>query len=299
MYTDCPACNRQFHLNAKQLSAAGGMVRCGYCGQQYNAVERLHDKPLSVEKGEIPDVLEQTQSGLEPQFFIPDEQGTDAETDALIEPVKKTRPDNENLVETETNVTSSQEEAVNKEEVPGLESQERNPYLTDDLTDEPPANAGTMGRILWISGTLILVLVATTQIAWFKRDEILARYPQWMPVARQICEHIQCEMIRHRDVSAIKLLNRDVRDHPRYENALLVNATMSNQSHTIQPFPDIQLVLFDTNGEQIAHRNFHPEDYLDSSINLLDGMIPDVSVHFVLEVTGPTEGAVSFEFNFF
>ena len=94
------------------------------------------------------------------------------------------------------------------------------------------------------------------------------------------------------------MLNRDVRNHPLYEGSLLVNATMANKSETIQPFPLIQLALFNPGGDVIGYREFKPEEYLDDSINIPAGMMPESPIHFVLEVGGPTEGAVSFEFHF-
>ena len=104
--------------------------------------------------------------------------------------------------------------------------------------------------------------------------------------------------LRHKDISLIKLLNRDVRNHPLYEGNLLVNATMANESGTIQPFPLIQLALFNTGGEVIGYREFKPQEYLDDSINIQAGMLPESPIHFVLEVSGPTKDAVSFEFHF-
>jgi len=44
MYTTCPACHRHYRIMAKQLSAAGGVVRCGFCGEQFNALTRLEDE---------------------------------------------------------------------------------------------------------------------------------------------------------------------------------------------------------------------------------------------------------------
>ena len=79
---------------------------------------------------------------------------------------------------------------------------------------------------------------------------------------------------------------------------MLVNATMANRSERTQPFPGIQFSLFDTNGAMIASREFSPDEYLDKSISIDRGMTPERPVHFVLEVTGPVEGAVSFEFRF-
>ena len=170
--------------------------------------------------------------------------------------------------------------------------------IPEMLIEESGSRAGLLSRLFWSIGAIGLLLAGTIMVIWFQRDLVLSRYPQLIPWAHRLCEKMDCKVIRFRDVTAIELINRDVRDHPRYENALLVNATMRNNAHTRQPFPDIQLSLYDTNGALIAHRIFVPDDYLDDSINLLQGMAPDVPVHFVLEVTGPTEGAVSFEFKF-
>ena len=60
----------------------------------------------------------------------------------------------------------------------------------------------------------------------------------------------------------------------------------------------MQLTLFDTSGALLGHRKFTPSDYLDESIELDEGMPINIPVHFVLEVVGPTAGAVSFEFRF-
>jgi len=79
-------------------------------------------------------------------------------------------------------------------------------------------------------------------------------------------------------------LNRDVRIHPRYEDALLVNATMTNLSNYTQRYPLVLLSLFNTDGKVIAYRKVEPKDYLDSSMDIEDGMAADKPVHFVLHL---------------
>ena len=73
---------------------------------------------------------------------------------------------------------------------------------------------------------------------------------------------------------------------------------MMNQAQSKQPFPDVQLALYDTNGQLIAHRIFQPNDYLDESISIDGGMAPKVPIHFVLEVVDSSKDTVSFEFSF-
>lgn len=261
MFTSCPGCHRQFRVRAGQLSAARGTVRCGYCGKQFNAVERLTDKPLPAPKPAPP------------------------------EPLHETGPEIPQPAENEVVAIESREETELDE--PEFDIPE---ILREDLAGA--SRMSTKARIFWSLGILVLLVVGAAQAAWFNRDLVLEQYPELRPWADMVCEKLQCEVIREYKTSDIKLLNRDVRLHPHYSDTLLVNATMANYATRIQPFPDIQFSLFDTNGKMIASRQFTPEEYLDNSMIIKDGMPPGQPVHFVLEVTGPTEGAVSFEFRF-
>ena len=58
------------------------------------------------------------------------------------------------------------------------------------------------------------------------------------------------------------------------------------------------MVLYDTEGQISGYRIFKPLEYLDPSISIEDGMSVNAPVHIILELTGATDVAVSFEFNF-
>ena len=166
-----------------------------------------------------------------------------------------------------------------------------------ELLPEPGPAPAARGRT-WRVAALLLVLLAAVQIAWFNRDALIARFPELLPWAERLCGRLGCEVLEFRDLSAIDLVNRDVRLHPLYERALLVNATIRNGAAQAQPWPRVQLVLFDTDGRAIAQREFAPREYLDVGMDTQRGMPPESSALFVLEITGPTDGAVSFEFGF-
>ena len=281
MFTSCPACARQFRIRADQLSAAAGKVICGFCGRQFNALERLSDTPVpapaaghrrdETEPTLVP--LEAEAAGesfeLEPQFDIPS-----SVPSLEMRPLPEPEPAN-----------------IRTGRVPSGE-------LPEMLLEDEAPPPGRLGSLIWGLCALLLILGIAAQLAWFNRDYLLARYPELRPWAQQLCERFDCVLLRFRDVSAIHLLNRDVRSHPHYRNTLLVNATMANRSDRVQPYPGLQLVLFDTNGQMTAYREFRPEEYLDASIGVEDGMRSDQPVHIVMEITGPTDGAVSFEFRF-
>jgi predicted Zn finger-like uncharacterized protein len=247
MFTDCPDCGRQFRVRADQISAASGEVRCGFCGRQFNVLNRLRDAPLAA-------VPEPVAALPDPEFDIP--------PPAPARP-RPTRP----------------------------------PVVPPELAPEPVPHRPP-GHAAWRAAALLLVLAAAVQIAWFQRDLLIGRYPELRPWVERLCGRIGCEVLEFRDLSAIQLVNRDVRLHPLYEDSLLVNATIRNGAAKAQAWPFVQLVLFDTNGRPIAQRSFAPHEYLDASIDARLGMQPQSSAHFVLEITGATTDAVSFEFGF-
>ena len=58
MYTQCSKCETVFTLSADVLRAASGQVRCGRCGEVFNALARLAEDASAFEAGESPLELE-------------------------------------------------------------------------------------------------------------------------------------------------------------------------------------------------------------------------------------------------
>jgi predicted Zn finger-like uncharacterized protein len=52
LYTQCIKCETVFRLSAEVLRAAGGQVRCGRCGEVFNALARLAEDPAAFPAGE-------------------------------------------------------------------------------------------------------------------------------------------------------------------------------------------------------------------------------------------------------
>ena len=315
MFTDCPECHRQFRIRARQLSAARGMVKCGYCGAQFNALERLQDEPHHEEEsGPVQQVItEAIYDPPEDDFDKALRDGLDDTDDELSGLERMERgPDEPFPMEEDDEVDELP--GIEQESLSSIEMLLRPPVFAEPEPEAPPSEEElelpeilrerpvavhhSRYRWLWSAGSALLVLLAITQSAWFNRDLLLNRYPSLTPHVNQMCDRLQCQVIRRREVAAIKLVNRDVREHPRYRNALLVNATIANRFNKVQPYPRIQLALFDTDGRFIAQRIFDPREYLDNSIDLGMGMTPNIPVHFVLEVIAPPISVESFEFRF-
>jgi predicted Zn finger-like uncharacterized protein len=58
VFTQCAKCETVFRLSAEALRAAGGQVRCGRCGEVFNALARLAEDATGFTQGESPLELE-------------------------------------------------------------------------------------------------------------------------------------------------------------------------------------------------------------------------------------------------
>jgi predicted Zn finger-like uncharacterized protein len=58
LFTQCSKCETVFRLSAEVLRAAGGQVRCGRCGEVFNALARLAEDATAFTAGESPLELE-------------------------------------------------------------------------------------------------------------------------------------------------------------------------------------------------------------------------------------------------
>jgi predicted Zn finger-like uncharacterized protein len=58
VFTQCSKCETVFRLSAEALRAAGGQVRCGRCGEVFNALSRLAEDATGFIRGESPLYLE-------------------------------------------------------------------------------------------------------------------------------------------------------------------------------------------------------------------------------------------------
>ena len=159
--------------------------------------------------------------------------------------------------------------------------------------------ADSRGHPLWAIAAGLLLLLGATQYGWYQRENLVERMPALRPAIEAVCARLGCELKPQRDLDAIKVLARDVRDHPRFKDSLLVNATLENGAAFTQPYPVLELTLYDAAGTRIGVRRFQPDEYLDSSVPVKQGMKPQQPVYIVLEIARPVEDAVSFEFKFY
>nr|VFJ77465.1 MAG: Protein of unknown function (DUF3426) [Candidatus Kentron sp. FW] len=147
-------------------------------------------------------------------------------------------------------------------------------------------------------GALLSCIVLLGQYTWFHSVDMLRHSPDLRPGMEVFCRYTGCQIPVRRDPTRIRIIERDVRAHPKYKNALLVSARLVNTLSYTQPFPHMQFMLFNVNGQIIAARTFDPKEYLDSETNIAAGMESDKPIQVVLGILTREEAAANFEFTF-
>ncbi|MSQ69163.1 MAG: DUF3426 domain-containing protein [Gammaproteobacteria bacterium] len=264
MLTQCPHCLAAFRLQAQQLVAARGFVVCGACEQVFLALDRLADEvaapPMPLMAGARP---------------------------APEPPAVRHYPDEEARTYPRAGAAAQADTA---DDIPAV--------LRADLARlQQPRVA--RGGAAWMAFAVLLLLVFALQIGWTWRAQWLAHYPPASPWLALLCARVGCQAEPPAPLSKVVMLAREVRDHPQYQDTLLVNATLVNREDHPVAYPMLQLRLFDPVGTALGVRQFAPAEYLDQSIHLAGGMPSNVPIYVVLEIASRNIPADNFEFTFF
>jgi len=162
------------------------------------------------------------------------------------------------------------------------------------LEDSVPSGSTTNW---WaIAAALLLTVVLLAQYAWWDRNR-LAQISALRPLLEGLCRPPDCRLPLRHDLTRVEMVEREVRDHPNVENALLVSAAFVNRASYQQAYPVLQIAFSDISGAPVAIRRFMPEEYLHDR-KPGQGMAPGERTLVMLEVVDPGERAVSFQFDF-
>ncbi len=268
MLTQCPHCQSVFRLNASALAVARGFVTCGDCGQVFFSLDRLADEPHQAEPAALP-----PQKSELPRV--------------LMHPV----PETEVLESLSPAPAMTNEQALDE-----LPLADVPPVLRPDLSRRQQRAAARRAR-RWARVSALLLLLFAAQVLWQARLPLMQAYPVVTPWVQRFCAAAGCAARVTLPPAQIDLLARDVREHPQYAGALLVNATLVNRESQAAPYPVLQLAFLDRNGEAVGVRRFLPRDYLDASVDPAQGMPPSRPVQILLELQDPGARAAGFEFN--
>jgi predicted Zn finger-like uncharacterized protein len=260
MYTQCPDCLTVYALQAAALVPACGCVRCAHCENVFQALGTLSEVlPPEPFRKLAEHALDQAPPLLDQAVFRPP-----------ADPATEPAPGEEDF----SRLTFAPRFARHKRKL--------------------RAPRHWWG---WTAICAVLLLGLAGQLAWAKRDALVAD-PTIGPMLASACQLLRCQLPLVRDTIQLKLVARDVAAHPKIPGALLITAHVRNEASFAQPYPVVNITLGDAGGKRLAMRRFRPEEYVGDAATVARGLTAGSDTVMVFEVQDPGQNAVNFEFAF-
>jgi predicted Zn finger-like uncharacterized protein len=277
MYTQCPECLTVYKLEAELLVPACGCLRCSHCGSIFNALGTLAAQlPPEPFTRLAEHALDRDPPLADVAVFRPRmEASAPGPADALSGTAS-------------TDTVAATGTAPEGEDFSGL-------TFTPRFARAPRRRSWRTAA--WAVVCLVLLFGLGAQLAWAKRESLVAD-PTFGPALQTACAMLGCELPLVAAPAQLRLLARDVEQHPSVPDGLLITASVHNDAHYAQPYPVVTIVLSDANGQRLAMRRFQPEDYVGDAGTRTHGLAAGATTAMVFEVQDPGQHAVAFAFSF-
>ena len=294
LYTECPLCQTLFRITQEMLGQANGMVRCSCCEQVFDARKQFRNPPESIEEKHEA------------------EQGAEADTSTPSDEAEPTNPSTvdqleELLVDLEQEIGPSSKEALTKEAPKSLNTDTDEPENVINTDQEPPDLESLLGQqqhksrghpVLWTLACLLSLTILLLQLAWSERLQLI-EHPHGVKLLNTLCQQLGCQVPQRRDTSKIEVLSRNITSHPETPNALTLQLTIISETDYNQPYPQLQVNLFDNNNSLIASRIFSPLEYLPEEWQQTSPLMPakrEIDINMTL--VDPGEAVTGFKLEF-
>ena len=305
MYVACPSCKTLYPVTAEYLRLAAGQVRCSACETKFDASGSVFDDPqeaLNYQypiqpalKEEIEDLVDRALEGGSERAPAGEEeprQDEEQQEQAAEDQYEFGRAGVDYYawpVKSEFYLPADEPFAA--DEYAGRADMSRDYLLS--------GHAQPGARTAWgaIAAALLLTVCLLAQYAYVERYQ-LVQVPALRPVIELICAPLECRLPLRRDLAHVEMVEREVREHPNVNDALLVHAAFVNRADFVQAYPILQVSFSDVSGTPVVVRRFSPEEYLQQPALADKGMAPGDQSLVMLEVIDPGERAVSFQFDF-
>jgi hypothetical protein len=241
---------------------------------------------------ETPEETEETEEATEEAETPPGE--SEAGPDTALDEESPT---------TEEETASPQAAAATEQPLPfdipeGLPEIEPSKAIDPFAVQQKTTTGRGRGRLLWGVGSLLLILLLGGQTAWYQRESLM-QHPQGKMLLEIACQIADCRLPQSRDPKLIKILNREIISHPTEEGALMLRLVLANQAAFDQPYPLIELSLYNTEEKLVARRNFRPREYLAADRDSTHLMPAGASEYIEMALEDPGSSVTGFRFDFF
>lgn len=311
--TQCPACSTHFRVVVDQLKISDGWVRCGQCGEVFDA--RVSMQPWPVQPWPVqpspvppaqavpdtafdavpdPEALPVPQTETAAPLPLPDLDVEAAPIRSEAVPEVVTEPEREPLSPV-TDLSELAAPAVR----PGVDDSgrpdaEAAPFEPEDIAPSVGFVRQAQRRAAWrrpwvralgaLSG-LVLAAVLVGQVLVHERHYLAAAHPDWLPVLQQVCEPLACTIEPYRRIESV-LIDSSALVRER-EDLYRLEVGLKNTSDMALAVPALELSLTDSADEVVLRRVLLPADWEAPADNLMPNVTFAMSLR--LSLSGPNE----------
>lgn len=133
--------------------------------------------------------------------------------------------------------------------------------------------------------SLILLLAACLQSAYFLRTEIASQWPITKPYLSRACQQVGCTVELAKHAEFILIEDSDLQEDATYTGVINLSTTLINNAKFIQAYPLLELTLTDTLEKPKLRRTFTPQEYLAKEVDVDKGIAPGEDVEIKLTLT--------------
>jgi predicted Zn finger-like uncharacterized protein len=292
--TRCTSCDTVFRVVQDQLKVSEGWVRCGRCGEVFNALEGLFD--LEPEPSPEPAPEETTEAPAATDLVLADEAPGSSvslpdvdEPDELIAPTAPTAPIDEeppfSSRPADFDATPAARVAA-RDRIDFADAQFNSELLAEagiEVADEPDdAAAATPPPVAepeflrqaerqarWDQPRtvvalavlcVVLALAVMLQVVVHYRDLLATLSPQARPVLQALCEMAACSVAPLRRIEDVVIESSALTSAPN-GSAVRLSVVLRNRGPLPLAIPSIELTLTDPDGQMLVRRALSPADF--------------------------------------
>ncbi len=139
------------------------------------------------------------------------------------------------------------------------------------------------------SAVLLLVLLVQSGMIWNRPG---SAFSNWLGASTQIAQTTDPNEV-------IQIVSRDLHPHPGLDDAVVISASLRNQSSSAVPFPIIEVRFYDASQQVLGVQRVTPEQYLDDPDRIGRGLAAGLLMPLLLEFVVGTSEPAGFQMRFF
>ena len=139
-------------------------------------------------------------------------------------------------------------------------------------------------RSRWIAGCGALALLLLGQMSFHFRDVAARDMPALKPYLTTFCGVFGCALSLPRNGNLITIESSDLKQRPDRPQQVTVAALLRNRADYAMAYPALELTLTDAADQAIVRRILQPQDYLDKSVTLAQGIAAQAELNVKLRL---------------